>query len=484
MKPILATTLLLLALPQMASAQAIPKYGWAKDATERNRLLSVTSPATDFTAAEPFEANPGGATSTDQIDGRERLSHPSPNLPTQNRMDFTLGEALFDKFWVAAPSSTKASDGLGPLFNARACQSCHIRNGRGRLPESDNEQPVGLALKLIDTARQLGDPTYGHQLQLFSSGKAKPEAKVSITYSEEQVELSDGEQVTLHHPSYDISALSHGPIAAQSEISPRIAPPLIGMGLIDQIAAQDILAQADPDDVNGDGISGKANMKGGKLGRFGHRADAPTLIEQVASAFFVDMGLSNRWHQDDWGDCTAAQMDCRDAPGGTQLDLGQHEIPQNVLDLTAFYTANLAVPKRIATDDAVVLNGKKAFYRAGCTSCHTPKYVTKRDDKAGSNSFQLIWPYADFLLHDMGPALADRTQSGQIGNREWRTPPLWGIGHTKAVADQERYLHDGRARSLKEAILFHGGEAETAKQNFMALDRATRENLIQFLKSL
>jgi CxxC motif-containing protein (DUF1111 family) len=484
MKPFLAFTLLSLMIVPPANAQSIPKYDWAKDDVERAKLLRVTTPTDDFNKAEPFEANPGGATSTDKINGRERLSQPSTNLPAEKRMDFTLGEALFDKFWVAAPSSTKASDGLGPLFNARACQSCHIRNGRGRLPESDAEQPVGLAIKLIDTARQMGDPTYGNQLQLFASGNIKPEAKVAISYRAETIELHDGEQITRHHPEYIISELSHGPIAEQSEISPRIAPPLIGMGLINQIEANDILAQADPDDKNQDGISGKANLKNNGLGRFGHRADAATLVEQVASAFFIDMGLSNPWHQQDWGDCTSAQTTCREAPGGTQPNLGAHEIPQNVLDLTAFYTGNLAVPKRPATEDPAILRGKQAFYEAGCVSCHTQKYVTKRSAPDDSNGFQLIWPYSDFLLHDMGDMLADRTQNGELGNSEWRTPPLWGIGHTKAVADQERYLHDGRARSLKEAILFHGGEAETAKQNFMALNRTTRDNLIQFLKSL
>lgn len=484
MKPLLAITLVLFALPQLTSAQAIPKYNWAKDTAERNRLLRVTAPTTDFSKAEKFEANPGGATSTDKVVGRERLSQPSANLPQNQLMNFTLGEALFDKFWVAAPSSTKASDGLGPLFNARACQSCHIRNGRGRLPQGDAEQPVGLAIKLIDTARQMGDPTYGDQLQLFASGKVQPEAKVTISYRTEIVELSGGEQITLHHPTYGITGLSHGPIAARSEISPRIAPPLIGMGLIDQIAAADILAQADPDDKDGDGVSGKASMKDDQLGRFGHRADAASLVKQIASAFFVDMGLSNPWHINDWGDCTSAQTTCQNAPGGTQLNLGQNEIPQQVLDLTALYTANLAVPKRTNSENADVLKGKSAFYDIGCTNCHTPKYVTRRDDNAGGNSFQLIWPYSDFLLHDMGDGLADRTQSGTIGTSEWRTPPLWGIGHTKAIADQERYLHDGRARSLKEAILFHGGEAEKTKQNFLALNRATRDNLIKFLKSL
>ncbi len=321
MKSFLATPLLTFALTQLAGAQPVPQYDWAENSAERDRLLRVTAPTTDFTQAEMFEANPGGATSSDKTDGRERLSQPSANLPQEQRMNFTLGEALFDKFWVAAPSSTKASDGLGPLFNARACQSCHIRNGRGRLPESNDEQPVGLALKLIDTARQMGDPTYGNQLQLFASGVVKPEAKVAVSYRTEQVALRDGEHITLHHPTYEIHDLSHGPIANSIEISPRIAPPLIGMGLIDQIDPNDILAQADPDDQDGDGISGRANLKGKQLGRFGLRADAHNLVQQVANAFSVDLGLSNPLHQNDWGDCTSAQTECRNAPGGTQLNL-------------------------------------------------------------------------------------------------------------------------------------------------------------------
>ena len=171
-------------------------------------------------------------------------------------------------------------------------------------------------------------------------------------------------------------------------------------------------------------------------------------------------------------------------PTGVQKRLGNEEAPGPVLDLVTFYSANLAVPARRKASFADTLRGKQLFYQSGCVSCHVPKFVTRRDTAEKAQSFQLIWPYSDFLLHDMGDGLADGQQVGLASGREWRTPPLWGIGLTRTVSGHSFFLHDGRARNLTEAILWHGGEAEKARDAFSSLPKDDREALIRFLESL
>jgi CxxC motif-containing protein (DUF1111 family) len=272
-------------------------------------------------------------------------------------------------------------------------------------------------------------------------------------------------------------------------ISPRVAPPMIGMGLLEAIADRDILAFADPDDADGDGISGRPNYgwddtaKKVALTRFGWKAGQPTIAQQSAYAFAGDMGISSRLARAGWGDCTEGQKACRAAPDGSDPKEGV-ELPDKMLDLVTFYARNLAVPARRDIDDPAVLRGKKIFYKSGCIGCHRPKFVTRRDSAEPEQSFQLIWPYTDLLLHDMGDGLADGRPEGEAMGREWRTAPLWGIGLTETVSGHSRFLHDGRARSLLEAILWHGGEAETAKQNVLSLSKAEREDLLAFLRSL
>jgi CxxC motif-containing protein (DUF1111 family) len=177
-------------------------------------------------------------------------------------------------------------------------------------------------------------------------------------------------------------------------------------------------------------------------------------------------------------------VDCMKAPTGEQERLGEGEAPDPILDLVTFYSQNLGVPQRRDIDDAAVLRGKAAFYGAQCTSCHTPKFVTSRDTTTDAQKFQLIWPYSDILLHDMGDGLADYRPEGQADGYEWRTPPLWGIGLTKAVSGHTFFLHDGRARNLTEAILWHGGEAQKSRDAFAQMPKSTREDLLAFLESL
>ena len=207
-------------------------------------------------------------------------------------------------------------------------------------------------------------------------------------------------------------------------------------------------------------------------------------MPQSAGAFSGDIGISTPDHPAHSGDCTPAQTDCLNAPHGAQADLGPEEAPEDVIALVTFYSQNLAVPARRDVDDPEVLAGKEVFYDLGCTSCHTPKFVTSRQAEGDAQKFQLIWPYSDLLLHDMGEGLADHRPVGDADGYEWRTAPLWGIGLTETVSGHTLYLHDGRARNLTEAILWHGGEAEVSRDGFASLDKKDREALLAFLGSL
>ena len=313
---------------------------------------------------------------------------------------------------------------------------------------------------------------------------------MTVSYAEIPVTLGDGTTLSLRKPNYSVGSPSFGPLHAATTLSPLVSPQMIGLGLVEQIHPADILARADPQDRDSDGISGKASIvrdaKSGELtlGRFGWKASTPSIRQQSADAFAGDMGISNPDAPRHWGDCTAAQGDCRVMPNGVQARLGDTEAPDPILDLVTFYAQNLAVPARRAIGRPDVLAGKKVFYDLGCASCHTPKFVTRRDAPNKAQSFQLIWPYSDFLLHDMGDGLADGQAVGDATGTEWRTPPLWGIGLTEEVNGHTFFLHDGRARNLTEAILWHGGEAQAARDRFSALPKVERDALVEFLESL
>ncbi|ESW87379.1 thiol oxidoreductase [Mesorhizobium sp. LSJC269B00] len=465
---------------------------------DRSRVLAVTRPTQDFSKPESFETMQGGAgTSRRQVD-RDAFSQPSENITFEEQGNFKLGNALFRKNWVSSPSSTQASDGLGPLFNERACQNCHLKDGRGRPPAADS-RTTSMFLRLArdaSTAEEKAeiavhkvlnfpDPVYGAQLQELAVPGLKGEGRMYVDYREEKVTLGDGSVVWLRKPSYSVDGLGYGPLDPRTTLSPRLTPPMIGLGLIEQIAPADLLAHADPDDRNG--ISGKPNMvrdlSSGQLtlGRFGWKAQTASIRQQAADAFAGDIGISTPEEPSHWGDCTAAEEACLAMPNGVQKRLGPVEAPPPVMDLVTFYSQNLAVPARRDVGAPAVLAGKKLFYEMGCIACHTPKFVTMRGNKA--QAFQLIWPYSDFLLHDMGPGLADGQAVGDATGSEWRTPPLWGIGLTKTVNGNAFFLHDGRARTLTEAILWHGGEGQKARDRFAAANTADRDALIKFLES-
>ncbi len=443
---------------------------------------------------EQGEDRPGGDTSVN-ASGRDAFSHPAANMPMSNRLTFSVGNSFFTNPWVAAPSSTKARDGLGPLFNTNTCQSCHIKDGRGHAPAQDGVVKIPMLVKLSIPARAVGDagrilqqgaipePVYGGMLHHFSLPGGTPEGEASIKYEYTTINFKDGEAVELRKPVISISKLGYGPLSDNVMLSARIAPAMIGLGLLESITDIDILRSEDPGDHNGDGISGRVNnvwdVQKGKtvIGRFGWKASQPTVIQQSAAAFSGDMGITSTLFPEE--PCTSKQTACTE-----QLAGEQPEVSDKILEKIAFYARNLAVPVRKNANDKVVLSGKRLFKQANCSGCHIPSYITPFRARRVEQSSQLIWPYTDLLLHDMGEGLADNRPEFEASGKEWRTAPLWGIGRAKEVNPNASFLHDGRARNLMEAILWHGGEAERSKQAVINMNQKEREALLAFLNSL
>jgi CxxC motif-containing protein (DUF1111 family) len=440
----------------------------------------------DWNKPEPDEESSAGATTVFETN-RRAFSLPAANMSIERRSRFAVGHSFFNMPWVEAPASTRIRDGLGPHFMARSCTACHTHDGRAQPPE-DGEQPMGLLLRLSVPGRNrhggpLPDPNYGDQFNNQAITGVKPEGKVEIRYEEIPGNFADGEIYSLRKPSYGFTDLAYGPLHAQTMVSPRIAQQIIGLGLLEAIPESTILSRADPEDRDGDGISGRPNRvwdaiaQTTKLGRFGWKANTPTVAHQTAGAANGDIGITS--HHFPIESCMRSQKDCRSAPHG-----GKPEINEKNLATLIFYTATTAVPARRDVDKPQVLRGKQLFHQSQCIACHTPKHVTGIDNGFPELSKQTIRPYTDLLLHDLGPGLADNRPDFDAGGSEWRTPPLWGIGLFETVNGHTTYLHDGRARNLTEAILWHGGEAERAKQTFLGMSKAEREAILAFLNSL
>ncbi len=445
---------------------------------------------------------PGGDSTSALVNGTDVYSQASGGLTSSQKSDFQIGNGFFRKRWVPAPASTQASDGLGPLFNATSCQSCHIKDGRGNPPLTEqNNSPnnTGFVVRLSDESnvevlhqqaaklvkRNAGDPNYGSQLQDQSTSNVKHEGFILVTYNERDVPLADGGRVTLQQPSYKVVDLGFGPLFKRVRLLPRVAPPMIGLGLLEAIDEDAILALSDPEDSDSDGISGKPNWglslldRQPYIGRFGWKANAPTITDQVASAFAADLGLSTPLLRVPHGDCTSSQSNCLRAATG---ESGQNpEVSKEIMDLVAFYSSNLAVPKR--RDFANTEAGEQLFTDIGCAACHRPSWTTSAHTIPALRA-QVIYPYTDLLLHDMGEGLADIGSEGLVNRREWRTQPLWGIGLAKQVNANVGFLHDGRARNVSEAILWHAGEGAKSQAQFIALSEKKRTLLLKFVNSL
>jgi len=409
------------------------------------------------------------------------------NLDTLERRTFAVGNSFFRQNWVTAPASTEARDGLGPTFNALSCSSCHLLDGRGKPPDGPDDGERGLLLRLsIPGADSQGgplpEPVYGGQLQDRAIVGVPIEGEFLIVYQEMPGVFADGEPYSLRRPTYQFRELAFGAMNPETLVSPRVAPAVVGMGLLEAIPEADILSAADPDDADGDGISGRVNMvwderKGAtSLGRFGWKANVPTVEQQTAGAFLGDLGVTSELFPEE--NCTAPQEDCMAAPNGGRPEIGEKRLADVV-----FYMQTLAVPAMRDISDPQVQKGSQIFIQAGCAVCHTPQHTTGQHEiEALSN--QTIYPYTDLLLHDMGAELADGRPDFDANGQEWRTPPLWGIGLVKTVNGHTMFLHDGRARNLTEAILWHGGEGAAARDAFKALTKEEREALIRFLNSL
>ncbi|MEZ5535822.1 MAG: di-heme oxidoredictase family protein [Thiolinea sp.] len=436
----------------------------------------------------------GGATTVFDT-SRNAFSLPAKNLGILRRDNFFIGNAFFKQPWVIAPASTSARDGLGPLFNTNTCQGCHVKDGRGQPPLSKDDDFLSALVRLSVPALTaehdelvlktgvVPEPNYGDQLQPKGIPGVKGEATPRLSYQQISGQFADGETYTLLKPELSLGGLNYGALHKDVQTSVRVAPAMIGLGLLEAIPEDVILQRADPDDEDGDGISGRPNrvwsidQQQTVLGRFGWKANQPTVKQQSEGAFNGDMGITTVAFAEQ--NCTPVQEKCQQAPGG-----GQPEISAEIMEKVTFYATTLAVPARRNVDDPVVLKGEQLFQSAGCTACHVSEYKTGELAGFPELSNQLIRPYTDLLLHDMGEGLADGRPDFQASGREWRTPPLWGIGLVETVNGHTRFLHDGRARNLLEAVLWHGGEAEASRQQVLQMDKAERDALIVFLNSL
>nr|WP_246387824.1 di-heme oxidoredictase family protein [Chiayiivirga flava] len=451
-------------------------------------------------AADTGTANaiqPGG-TLTRITDNRNSFALPAPTLDPKQLRDFNFGNRLFNTNWTVAPSSANGFDGLGPTFNRVSCSACHLRDGRGRPPQHDEKELLSMLVRISlpgtnrgDDAEIQGDdahggprphPDYGDQLNDRAIPGVPAEGRVEITYDEIAGAFADGTPYSLRKPRVTLHDPAFGPFD-DLLLSARVAQHMPGVGLLEAVPEADIVARADPDDRDGDGISGRANrvwnpiMQRTELGRFGWKANVATLQQQTAAAAHGDIGLTSSAFPTE--NCPPAQTACAAAPTG-----GAPELSDRFLDRIVFYLQTLAVPARRGAERDEVRRGENVFKEMNCGSCHAPILRTAPDTMPVVLADQTLAPYTDLLLHDMGEGLADGRPDFLADGREWRTPPLWSIGLFKAVNDHTNYLHDGRARNLEEAILWHGGEASAAQKAFIDADATTRRALIAFLESL
>ncbi|HEY6881663.1 MAG TPA: di-heme oxidoredictase family protein [Polyangiales bacterium] len=433
----------------------------------------------------------GGATTVFD-ETRDAFAQAVPALTGDREDDFFVGNSVFNRAWVQAPASVAAFDGLGPLFNATNCSSCHFKDGRGRPPTMPGEAFNALLLRLSVPGQDvhgepLGDPSYGGQLQDNGIHGVPPEGTPHVTYAEVPGAFKDGEAYSLRVPTYTIDQLAFGPLSPDLMISPRVAPAMIGLGLLEALDEATITAREDPDDADHDGISGRANRvwdyaaQAVRLGRFGWKANQPSLRQQTLGAFNGDMGITSSLFPSQ--NCTPSEALCASEISG--VGAGEtNELSDAFLNSVVHYAHTLAVPARRDIELPAVQRGAKVFAKVGCESCHTPELRTGDLENFPELSQQTIRPYTDLLLHDMGPELADHRPDFQASGTEWRTPPLWGIGLVQRVNGHTFFLHDGRARGFLEAVMYHGGEAEASREQVRALPKADRDALIAFLESL
>ena len=456
-----------------------------------------------------------------------------------------IGDTHFETSFTTAPNNAHPElDGLGPVFNNQDCNSCHQRDGRpATLSVPDQEQRLllganaGIFLRISLEDGQCDAPSTENSYckntpvddfgtQLFHRGVLKArddwqvnpfvgQANVFLSYDYQIETYADGETVTLKKPIFDIEAPydvslenSLNSILLQSNVrySPRNGMPIFGLGLLELIAEDDILALVDENDADQNGISGRANWvfdavkdQAGEqppvsLGRFGWKASTPSVRVQSLGALRGDMGITNPLFPEESIANTAMHESYLTRTGFVDTGVdesGQTEASASFADDVVFYAETLAVPARRNIDNEDVLNGALLFQQVNCTGCHTPQFITQTGavfigGRAAPEAIkgQTIYPFTDMLLHDMGEDLADNRRDFMATGNEWKTRPLWGIGLTKTVNPAAGFLHDGRADNIEEAILWHGGEAQSSKADFMALTKTERASLVAFVMSL
>lgn len=441
-------------------------------------------------APDVGEEYAGGATTFFNT-SRNAFGFAAPNLKGLQALEFATGNSFFNQSWVTAVASTKGRDGLGPLFNERSCSGCHFKDGRGRAPKFGEVFGHGFLMRLSIPGQDahgapLGDPIYGTQLSPGAINGIQAEAQVRVEYIEQAGKYPDGTSYSLRKPSYSFSQWAYGAADPQLLYSPRVANQMVGLGLLEAIPETAIVAQVDEHDADGNGISGKANYVYNRatqqmsLGRFGWKAGEPNVRQQVAAAFVGDIGITSSLFLEE--NHTSQQQDCQTVPNGNN-DQG-YELDERALDRVELYASTLAVPGRRDWSKQTILKGKQLFLDIGCQHCHTPSYKTGQHAKFPALSNQKIYPYTDLLLHDMGEGLADNRPEFLATGQEWRTAPLWGIGLIEVVNGHTMLLHDGRARNVEEAILWHGGEAASSREAFKNLSSTQRKNLMDFVRSL
>lgn len=447
-------------------------------------LLAAACGGGDASAPELDPDLGGGLTRGDE--SRNAFGLPAPGLSAEDGREFEVGDSFFTKNWVTAPASAESRDGLGPTFNAQSCSSCHLLDGRGAPPSGpEDTSTLGLLLRLSvpgPDGHPVPEPTYGGQLQDRAILGVEPEGRMHITWHTSTDEYDDGETYELRWPYVAIEDLAYGTLDPDVMVSPRLAPQVIGVGLLEAIPEEDLLAAQDPDDADGDGISGRVNMvpdeRTGELrvGRFGWKANVATVEDQIAGAFHGDIGITSSLANEQ--NCGPNQSACADA-----VDGGALEIEDDTLGRVVFYNRTLAVPAMRDHEAPDVRAGARHFSDLGCADCHTPSQRTGASSIAvlADQTFQ---PYTDLLLHDMGEGMTDNRPDHLASATEWRTPPLWGLGLIETVNGERFLLHDGRARTIEEAILWHGGEGERSRDAFRALDADERAELVRFLESL
>jgi CxxC motif-containing protein (DUF1111 family) len=442
-------------------------------------VLSRCQKAAEFPADKYDERLSGGIATVFDITSHS-FSNMFPGLSSYDQEVHGFGDAAFSKIFVTAPAPVNS--GLGTIFNNNSCISCHHNDGIGLPTAGDARSSLLVRISLPGTDAHGGPvavPGYGLQLQDKAVFGKVPECKINIAYTNTIYSFADGETYALRAPTYTLSNL-YADMPSGYMLSPRLAPPMFGLGLLEAVPESEILALADPNDANGDGIKGKANYvwdaatQSRQLGRFGWKANTASILTQVAAAYNQDIGITTRIFPVESSFGQSQNDGLKDDP----------ELPDSTLNAVRFYAATLAVPARRDVTDPDTKRGEMLFKQAKCVSCHVQTLTTGVNVAFAPLSNQVIHPYTDMLVHNMGPGLADNRPDFLAGGQDWRTASLWGIGLFETVNSPGYYLHDGRARSITEAIMWHGGEAEASKTYFANLSKADRDLVLKFLRSL